>query len=128
MLLIIIGATEMYLNQCLECLRDGRQTARYTAATWDFSPFHCDLITTLAHPAAYPEDTGGSFPGLKQPGCEFDNSPSSTFDVKVKSVWICIHTPSLVCKTCYSCAESIYGTCTLHSSHLVTKYSGEPAP
>jgi len=111
-------------QQCLKCLSDGRQTAWYTAGAWDFSLFHYDLIITVVHPASYPEDTGGSFPGLKQPECESDHSPSSTFDVKVKNAWICIHTPSLVFKTCYFCAKSIYSTCSLHSSHLVTKHSG----
>jgi hypothetical protein len=98
MLLIIIGATELYLKQCLK--EFDKRLGIY------FPVFHCDLIRTAAHPPSYPEDTGKSFPGLKHPGCEFEHSPSYTFDTKVKSAWICIHTPSFVLKTCYSYAES----------------------
>jgi hypothetical protein len=35
-----------------------------------------------AHPASYPMDTRGSFPGVKRPGREADHSPPSSADVK----------------------------------------------
>jgi hypothetical protein len=39
-------------------------------------------IGSGAHPASYPMATGGSFPGVKRPGREADNSPPSSAEVK----------------------------------------------
>jgi len=35
-----------------------------------------------AHPTSYPMHTGGSYPGVKRPGREADNSPQCISDVK----------------------------------------------
>jgi len=40
-----------------------------------------------AHPASYSMGTGGSFLGLKQPGCEVNHSPPS--NIEVTNEWSC---------------------------------------
>jgi hypothetical protein len=46
---------------------------------------HHIQTSSEAHPASYPMGTRGSSLGVKQPGCEADDSPPSS--VKVKNVW-----------------------------------------
>jgi hypothetical protein len=46
---------------------------------------------SLLHPVSCLVGTGGSFPGLKCPRCESDNSPESS--VEVKNPWSCQSTP-----------------------------------
>jgi hypothetical protein len=43
------------------------------------------------HPTSYPMDTGGSFPGLKQPGREADHSAPAS--AEVKKMWNYTYTP-----------------------------------
>jgi hypothetical protein len=46
-----------------------------------------------AHPASYPMDTGGSFPGRKAVRREADHSPPSSAEIK-ECVELCLHFPS----------------------------------
>jgi hypothetical protein len=49
----------------------------------DFSSSPCVQTGSGAHPASYPKDTGGSFPGGKAwPGRVTDHSPPSSAEVK----------------------------------------------
>jgi hypothetical protein len=61
-------------------------------------PVGCSLLHVVqtgsrAHPNSYPKGTGGSFPGVKQPGREADHSlPASG---EVKKIWIYTSTPHM---------------------------------
>jgi hypothetical protein len=46
---------------------------------------------TGVHPTSYTMGTGGSFPGVKQPGREADHSPPTS--AEVKKMWIYTSTP-----------------------------------
>jgi len=46
------------------------------------------------HPASYPVDTGGSFPGGKATGREVNHTPA--FSTEVKYAWKCTSTPQYV--------------------------------
>jgi hypothetical protein len=60
----------------------------------DYSPTYVVQIPSGAHPVSYPMDIGRSFPGVKRPGRETDNSPPNYADVK--KTWICTSTPPYV--------------------------------
>jgi hypothetical protein len=60
---------------------------------WNFSLHHCVQNGSGAHPASYPMDTGGSFPGVKRPGREADHSPPSS--AEVKNEWSYTSTPPI---------------------------------
>jgi hypothetical protein len=50
--------------------------------------------TSGVHPTSYTMGTGGSFLGVKQPGCEADHSPPTS--AKVKKMWIYTSTPPYI--------------------------------
>jgi hypothetical protein len=60
----------------------------------DFSLFYSFQTGSGVHPASYPVDTGCSFPGVKQLGCEADHSPPS--NAEVKNGGSCTTAPSYV--------------------------------
>jgi hypothetical protein len=43
---------------------------------------HLSMSSRWAHTASYPGGTWGSFPGVQRPGCESDDSPPSSAEVK----------------------------------------------
>jgi hypothetical protein len=53
----------------------------------DFSLLHNVQTKSGAHAASYKMGTGGSLPGVKQPGSEADRSPSSSVDVPSMPSW-----------------------------------------
>jgi hypothetical protein len=56
--------------------------AQFLAGAGNFSLHHYVLNGSGDHPASYPLGTRGSFPGVKQLGCEADHSPPSSAEVK----------------------------------------------
>jgi hypothetical protein len=52
------------------------------AGVKDFSPLHNIQSGSGTHPASYPVGTGAVSPEVKRPGCEADQSPPSSADVK----------------------------------------------
>jgi hypothetical protein len=70
------------LGYGLDCLGS---RIRFSAGAGNFSLPHRVQNGSGAHPASYPMGTGGSFPGVKQPGCEADHSPPS--NAEVKNAW-----------------------------------------
>jgi hypothetical protein len=63
------------------------------AGTRNFSPHHRVQTGSGAHPASYSTGTRGSFPGVKRPTREADNSSPSS--AKVKNAWNCTSTPAI---------------------------------
>jgi hypothetical protein len=57
-------------------------------ASASFALLHSVQTDSKTHPASYPAGTGGSFPGVKEPGRETDYSPPSI--AEVKNTWIYI--------------------------------------
>jgi hypothetical protein len=55
---------------------------RFPGGTGNFSLHHRVQNGSGAHPASYPMDNRGSFPGVKRPGREADHSPPSSAEVK----------------------------------------------
>jgi hypothetical protein len=55
---------------------------RFLAGARNFSLHHRVQNGSGAHAASYPMGTRGSFPGIKRPGHEADNSPPSSAKVK----------------------------------------------
>jgi len=49
---------------------------------WNFSLYHRVQNCSGAHPVSYSMGTGGSFPGVKRPGREADQSPPTSAEVK----------------------------------------------
>jgi hypothetical protein len=49
-------------------LDDRASGVRFLAGAGNFSLFHCVQTWSVAHPASYPVDTRGSFPGAKVDG------------------------------------------------------------
>jgi hypothetical protein len=64
-----------------------------TVGDWDFPLRHHVQTGSGAHPASYPVDTEGSFPGVKRPGCESDHSPPSGAKAK-ECVELYLHSPN----------------------------------
>jgi len=58
-----------------------------------FSLCHRVQTGSGMHPAFYPMDTGGSYPGVKRPGREADHSPPSS--PEVKNMWRYTSTPPI---------------------------------
>jgi hypothetical protein len=56
----------------------------------EFSLLHVFQTGSVAHPASYPMDTGGSFLGVKLPGLETYHSPPAS--AEVNKLWI--YTPT----------------------------------
>jgi hypothetical protein len=54
---------------------------RFSAGAKELSLLHSIQTGSGAHPASYPMGTGGFFPGLKQPGCEYHHAPPCSADV-----------------------------------------------
>jgi hypothetical protein len=54
--------------------------------------FHRVQNSSVAHPTSHPVGRGGSFPGVKQPGCEADCSPPSSAKVE-ECVELYLHSP-----------------------------------
>jgi hypothetical protein len=73
-------------------LDDRGSTIRFRAEAGNFSLHHCVQNGFGAHPASYPMGTRGSFPGVKRPGCEADQSPPSSTEVK-EFVKLYLHSP-----------------------------------
>jgi hypothetical protein len=63
---------------------------RFPAGGGNFSLHHRVQNDSGAHSASYPMGTRGSFPGVKRPRSEADNSPPSSFEVK--NAWSYIST------------------------------------
>jgi hypothetical protein len=62
---------------------DGRGTeVRFSAGARDVSLLSSVQTGSGAHPASYPMDTGGSFPGVKRPMREAEQSPPSSAEIK----------------------------------------------
>jgi hypothetical protein len=55
---------------------------RFLAKIRDFSVLHSLQTGSEAHPATYLVGTGGSFPGGKEVGYEYDYAPPSSSKVK----------------------------------------------
>jgi hypothetical protein len=72
-------------------LRAGRQRGRTSSLGRVKNFLHLVRTGSKVHPVSYPMCTGGSFPGVKRPGCEADHSPSTS--AEVKKMWICTSTP-----------------------------------
>jgi len=71
-------------------LEDRGLEVRFSAGTGNFS-LHPRVQTRFgAHPASYTMGKGGSFPGVKWPGCESDQSPCNA---EVKNAWRYNSTP-----------------------------------
>jgi hypothetical protein len=67
------------------------------------------------HPASYPVDTRGSFPGVKRPGREVDQpSPSSA---EVENAWSYASTPQYVFKTWFLVKERDNFTFTFYTDN-----------
>jgi hypothetical protein len=72
-------------------LRAGWSGVRFPGGAGNFSPHHCVQTGSGAHPASYPMGTRDSFPGVKRPEREADQSlPSSA---EVKNAWSYTSTP-----------------------------------
>jgi hypothetical protein len=63
-------------------LRAGGSRVPFPAGAGNFSLHHRVQNGSGAHPASYPMDTRGSFPGGKAPGREADHSLPSSAEVK----------------------------------------------
>jgi hypothetical protein len=63
-------------------LDDRGSRVRFPAKAGNFSLHHRVQTGSGAHPASYPMGSRGSFPGVKRPGSEADNSPPSSSEVK----------------------------------------------
>jgi hypothetical protein len=63
-------------------LDDRGSRFRFPAGAGNFSLRHRVQNGSRAHPASYPMGTRGSFPGVKRPEREADNSPPSSAEVK----------------------------------------------
>jgi hypothetical protein len=57
----------------------------------EFSPAYVVHTDSGVHSTSYPIGTGGSLPGVKQPGREADHSPTAS--AEVKKMWIYTSTP-----------------------------------
>jgi hypothetical protein len=66
---------------------------RFPVGAGNFSLHHCVQNGSAAHPASYPMGTRGSFPGVKQQGCEADHSPPSS--AEVRNTWSYTSTPPI---------------------------------
>jgi hypothetical protein len=69
-----------------------RSRVRCPAEAGNLSLHHRVQNDSGAHPASYPMDIRGSFPGVKQPGREADYSPVSSAEAR-ESVELYYHTP-----------------------------------
>jgi hypothetical protein len=78
-----IGAA---VAQAVQCLTMGWTIGvRSLTGAEDFSSSPCIQTGSGAHPASWPMDTGGPFPGGKaRPGRDADHSPPSSAEVKNK--------------------------------------------
>jgi hypothetical protein len=74
-------------------LDDRGSRVRFPAGTGNFSLHHRVQNDSGAHPASYPIDTRGSFPGGKRPGREAHHSPPSSAEVK-ECVELYLHSPN----------------------------------
>jgi hypothetical protein len=63
-------------------LDDRGSRVRFPAGAGDLSLHHRVLNGSGAHPASYLMGTGGSFPGVKLPGCGADHSLPPSVEVK----------------------------------------------
>jgi hypothetical protein len=63
-------------------LRAGWSRVRVPTGGGNLHLHHHVQTGSGAHPASYPTDTRGSFPGVKRPGREADHSPPSSAKVK----------------------------------------------
>jgi hypothetical protein len=73
---------------------DRGSKVRFPAVAGNFSLHHRVQNGSGAYPAAYPMDTRGNFPGLKQLGREADHSPPSRAEVQ-ECVELYLHSPSM---------------------------------
>jgi hypothetical protein len=71
-------------------LYDRNSRVRFLVRAGNFSLHHRVQNGTGAHPASYPMDTGGCFPGIKRPACQGNQSPPSS--AEVKNAWSCTST------------------------------------
>jgi hypothetical protein len=83
------GMTQWYSAE----LRSRRSGVRIPAGAEKFSLYHLIQTGSGGHPASYPLDTMGSFPGVKRPGREADHSPPS--NAEIKNAWSYTSTPPL---------------------------------
>jgi hypothetical protein len=74
-------------------LDDRGSRVRFPVGDGNFSLHHHVQNGSRAHPASYPMDTRGSFPGVEWPGHEADHSPPSS--AKVKNAWSYTSTPPI---------------------------------
>jgi hypothetical protein len=72
-------------------LDDRSSRVRLPAGAGNFSLLHRVQTGSGAHPASYPVGTRGSFPGVKWPGREVEDSPPSS--AEVKNAWSYTSTP-----------------------------------
>jgi hypothetical protein len=73
-------------------LDDRGSGVRFPARTGNYSLHHRVQNGSGAHPASYPMDTRGSFPGVKRLGRETDHSPPSSAEFK-ECVELYLHFP-----------------------------------
>jgi hypothetical protein len=66
-------------------LDDRGSRVRFPAEDGNFSLHHRVQTSSVAHPASYPMDTRGSFPGIKRLEHEADHSPPSSAEIKKAS-------------------------------------------
>jgi hypothetical protein len=57
----------------------------------EFYLLHVVQTGSGIHPTSYPMGTGSSFPGVKRPGREADQSPPT--NAEIKKIWIYTSTP-----------------------------------
>jgi hypothetical protein len=72
---------------------DRGSRVRFPTEAGNFSLHHRLQNVSGVHPASYPIDTAGSFPGGKAVGREADHSPLSSAEVK-ECVELCLHSPN----------------------------------
>jgi hypothetical protein len=79
-----MGVGGAAVAQSVKCLTTGWKIGvRSPTGAEDFSSSPCVQTGSGAHPASYPIDTGGPFPGGKaRPGRDADHSPPSSAEVK----------------------------------------------
>jgi hypothetical protein len=73
---------------------DGRGVGVRVPVGARFSPLHVVQTGPGASPASYPMGSGSSFPGVKRPGREADDSPPT--NAEVNNTWIYTSTPLYV--------------------------------
>ena len=73
---------------------------RNQGSVLDFSVLYSIQIGSGANPASYSVNTGISFPELKRPEREFDNSPVA--NAEIKNGWSCTSSWSRIFITCFN--------------------------